>query len=253
MLKQLSFPLLVSFLWIGRSAAQTRAPQPPPVVPAGLVIVANGSGDFRTVSKNLSEAIRETKAPLCMDTFVWSHGYGRYVLDHVDHCNQLREGRRLAERVVAYRWACPRRPIYLIGHSAGCAVVLAALEALPPGYVDRAVLLAPSVSPDYDLRPALRSVNGSLEVFYSRRDRVILDVSMRVVGTADGYWGPAAGNTGFRPVVCSGPDALLYGKLRQHSWDACVEWTGHNGGHYGSNKSGFLKAYVLPLLTSPAR
>ena len=46
------------------------------------------------------------------------------------------------------------------------------------------------------------------------------------------------------------PDAVLYGKLRQHPWDPVVAWSGHGGGHYGSNQAGFLRAYVLPLLVA---
>jgi pimeloyl-ACP methyl ester carboxylesterase len=256
MLKHLSFPLLMSFLWIGPSAAQGRPSLPPP--PAlraqpGIVIVANGSGDFRTISTRLGQLIQEEKLPLCLETFVWSHGLGRFISDHTNHKNQLLEGRRLAEKVVAYRKACPCRPVYLIGHSAGCAVVLAAVEALPPGYVERVILLAPSVSLEYDLRPALRSVGSTVEVFYSRRDVFTLGLCMRLVGTADRKWSRAAGNCGFKPVVGSPEDACLYGKLRQHSWDACVEWTGNHGGHYGTNRSCFLKAYVVPLLLSPCR
>src|SRR5262249_37529914 len=128
------------------------------------------------------------------------------------------------------------------------AVVLAAVEALPPGYVDRLILLAPSVSVDYDLRPALRSVSGTVEVFHSCRDGLVLGVCMRLVGTADHKWSGAAGRHGFRPLVCTPDDAALYTKLRQHSWDPCVEWTGNCGGHYGNHERCFLKAYVLPLL-----
>ena len=56
------------------------------------------------------------------------------------------EGLRLAARVTEYRGLFPDRRLYLIGHSTGCAVVLAAAERLPPDGVDRIVLLSPSVS-----------------------------------------------------------------------------------------------------------
>ena len=88
----------------------------------------------------------QDQAPLELVTFVWSHGFGHYVSDHVDHVNQVEQGRRLAGYVAAARADCPGRAIYLVGHSAGCAVVLAAAEALPPGGVERIVLLAPSVA-----------------------------------------------------------------------------------------------------------
>jgi pimeloyl-ACP methyl ester carboxylesterase len=216
-----------------------------------VVFVANGSGDFRTVSANLGEVVAEISPPLQVETFVWSHGYGRYVTDHVDHANHLRCGRRLADQVAAYRQAYPERRIYLIGHSAGCAVVLAAAEALPPDSVDRIVLLAPSVCVCYDLRPALRSARRGIDVFHSGADTVILGLGMRIVGTAEHGCRTAAGQCGFTPILSCPADALLYSRLRQHPWDPVVQWSGNDGGHYGSNRPGFLRAYVLPLLADP--
>jgi pimeloyl-ACP methyl ester carboxylesterase len=213
-----------------------------------VVFVVNGSGDFRTVSENLCQAVAEAAAPLQVETFVWSHGYGRYVLDHLDHANHLAQGRRLATQVVAYSQACPGRRVYLVGHSAGCAVVLAAAEVLPPGGVDRIVLLAPSVCTAYDLRPALRAARCGIDVFYSSRDRLVLGLGVGIVGTAEHACRTAAGQYGFTPVLASPADAALYGQLRQHPWDPVVQWSGNDGGHYGSNQADFLRAYVLPLL-----
>ena len=216
-------------------------------VAQGVVIVCDGSGDFRTLSTGMARAVAEARLPLYVETFVWSHGYGRYVIDHADHRNHLAMGRLLAERVLAWRRTYPGLKIYLAGHSAGNAVVLAAAERLPPDTVDRIVLLAPSVCPDYDLRAALASSRDGIDAFTSDHDRVVLDFAMRVVGTADRRWGPAAGRVGFRPVVCTPADAALYTRLSQHSWDPAMRWTGHDGGHYGNNRCGFLSAYVLPL------
>ena len=225
-------------------------PVPPAPHPVGVVFVANGSGDFRTVTRGLIQAVTETAAPLQIETCVWSRGYGRYVLDHVDHANHLNHAYPLAVQVAAYRRACPNRRIYLIGHSAGCAVVLAAAEMLPPDSVDRIILLAPSVCETYDLRPALHTARCGIDVFYSSKDRVILGVGMRIFGTADRRCRTAAGRYGFTPILACPADAALYGRLRQHPWDPVVEWTGHRGGHYGNNEAAFLRAYVVPLLLS---
>jgi pimeloyl-ACP methyl ester carboxylesterase len=216
-----------------------------------VVFVANGSGGVRTLSTNLSQAVAEAAAPLQIETVLWSHGDGRYLVDHTDHANHLAQGRRLAAQVVAYRQAYPGRRVFLLGYSSGSAVVLPAAEVLPPDSVDRIVLLAPSVCATYDLRPALRSARCGIDVFHSSRDRLVLGLGMRVIGTADRGCRTAAGQYGFTPVVAGPADAALYGKLRQHPWDPVVEWSGNTGGHYGSNQAGFLRAYVLPLLESP--
>ena len=60
-----------------------------------------------------------------------------------------------------------------------------------------------------------------------------------------------AGRVGFSPPCPSAADTVLYARLRQHAWDPSVEWTGNNGGHYGSHHPQFMRAYVLPLLAVP--
>jgi pimeloyl-ACP methyl ester carboxylesterase len=195
----------------------------------------------------LTEVIAEQRVPLQIETVLWSHGFGRYATDHIDHANQLAAGQHLADQVVAYRQAYPGRKVHLIGHSAGCAVVLAAAERLPPNSVDRLILLAPSVCTSYDLRPALRGARA-IDVFYSEEDRWILGLCMTIVGTADHGCRTAAGRYGFIPIVECPGDGELYARLRQHPWHAAVQWSGHDGGHYGNNRSDFLRAYVLPLL-----
>jgi hypothetical protein len=128
-------------------------------------------------------------------------------------------------------------------------VVLAAAEVLPPASVERIVLLAPSVSAGYDLRPALACARCGIDSFCSRRDVFLLGAGVTLAGTADRRWDPAAGRVGFRPVLVYPDDAQLYTKLREHSWDPRVAWTGDQGLHYGSNREEFARAYLLPLLT----
>jgi pimeloyl-ACP methyl ester carboxylesterase len=222
-------------------------PLPPTVPPRAVVFVANGAGDFRTITASLSEVVAERRVPLPVETVTWSRGSGRYVADQIDHANHLAEGRRLACQVADYRQACPDRKVYLIGYSAGCAVILAATEQLPPDSVERLILLAPSVCVCYDLRPALRGARG-IDVFYSAEDRWVLGAGTLIVGSSDRGCRTAAGQYGFKPVVESVGDGELYAKLRQHPWEPGVQWTGNDGGHYGYNRTDFLGAYVLPLL-----
>lgn len=242
----------LSLLLLAAGCASGRQIVPPCgcVAPnADVVFVADGSGDFRTTSKMLCEAVRACHAPLSIETFVWSHGYGRMLVDHVDHCNHLEEGRRLASLVIAARQSCPERRIYLVGHSSGSAVVLAAAETVPPGSIERIVLLAPAVACDYDLRPSLRFVRQGIDVFISRRDIGPLGVGTAVAGTSDRRWSAASGRVGFAPILTCPGDELLYAKLRTHPWDRCVVWTGNRGSHYGTLEPDFVRAYVLPLLS----
>jgi pimeloyl-ACP methyl ester carboxylesterase len=236
----------------------TRQPVPPCgcVAPnADVAFVADGSGDFRTTSRVLCETVNACKAPLRIETFVWSHGYSRMLIDHVDHCNHLEEGRRLATYIAAASIAGPgtaayecQRGVYLVGHSSGCAVVLAAAEASPPGSIERIVLLAPAVAHDYDLRPALRSTRQGIDAFISRRDVGALALGTGIAGTADRRLAAASGRVGFTPILTCPGNEQLYAKLRVHPWDPSVAWTGNRGSHYGTLEPDFIRAYVLPLL-----
>ena len=219
-----------------------------PASQRGVVFSADGAGGFEATSAALQETVAQVGLPLLVEPVDWSHGFGRVLADQMDLDHARCEGQRLAARIIALRVQRPDHDVYLVGHSAGCTVVLSAAENLPADAVKRIVLLAPSVSADYDLRRALRSSRNGIDVFFSGRDYYYLGIGVALTGTADRRWtSPAAGRTGFRPLVENCCDAALYQKLHQHGWDPCVEWTGNRGGHYDGYKTDYLRSYVLPL------
>ncbi|MFO0810459.1 MAG: alpha/beta hydrolase [Gemmataceae bacterium] len=230
-----------------RGVFGTRPPAADPLVARHIALVADGAGDYRACSRELRRAARDDGWPLDVNTFVWSHGYMRNLADHTDHANIRARAHELAAQVTDLQRARPDMPVSLVGHSTGSAVVLAAAEELPAGSLDRIVLLAPAVSYDYDLRPALKSVRGGINVFYSREDRFWLGVVPVVLGTADDRMeSRAAGRVGFKPEVQPGEE-ILYSKLTQYEWNPTVEQVGNDGGHFGAYAQGHLKMFVLPL------
>ena len=125
-------------------------------------------------------------------------------------------------------------------------------EPLPPDSVEGIILLAPSVSAGYDIRPALRCSRRGVEVFHSRRDFSHLTVAMFVLGTSDRKRGSVAGKVGFRlPETASAEDASLYSRLHQHAWHEGLLSTGHDGGHFGTYQPDFMRSFVLPLIVPP--
>ena len=218
----------------------------PPNVPVGAVVFcADGAGGFGGTTAALRQNLGPS-SPVRVEEFDWSHGKWRMLSDHLDRGNIAEQGRRLARAVQAQKKSRPDVPVYLVGHSAGSAVVLVAAESVPAGAVDRVVLLAPSVSSSYDLRPALSRTR--VDAFISRSDWWILGVNMRLFGTTDGRWTTTSGRVGFRPVGTAPCDVALYARLRQHAWEPSMAATGNEGGHYGSFEAGYLRAYVLPLM-----
>jgi len=249
--KPLLILVLTSLAACGCATSRQQQSFTPRILPGqkGVVISVDGAGGFDALTNSLRKAVDADGLPLAVAQFDWSHGYYRILSDQMDYCHARRQGERLACEVLAMRQQCPAGRIDLVAHSAGCHVVLAATEFLPANTVDRVVLLAPSVSADYDIRPALATSRCGVDVFYSERDVTFLALGMVLFGTADRCWTTdAAGRVGFRAVAVCPQDAVLYSRLRQHRWDPCVAWTGNGGGHYGSYRVNFLRAYVLPLL-----
>ncbi len=220
----------------------------PPRAARAVVFAVDGAGGFDEVAPRLDKAVAEAGLPLGVRHFRWTHGYGRVIADQVYFSHVLRQGKKLADAIWRCQEESPGLPISLVGHSAGCAVILAAAEHLPHGTLDRIVLLSPAVSARYDLRPALACARRGIDAFYSARDWVWLGIGVFLIGTTDRRWGPAAGRVGFRPSVQGPADKILFSGLRQHAWSPELSWTGHTGGHDGSHQPRFLREFVVPLL-----
>ncbi|MBY0525991.1 MAG: lysophospholipase [Gemmataceae bacterium] len=221
--------------------------QSPPGPSRGTIYAVNGAGSFQGSSAALCKVVGEERLPYTVEVVPWSHGAGRFLADQMDYDHARAEGRQLAEKIAAYKQRNPCGQVFIVAHSAGSAVALSAAESLPPGSIDRIVLLAAAVSADYDLRPALRCCRCGIDNFYSDRDRYYLGIGAGIVGTTDREWTAPAGRVGFRPVIATADDECLYRKLHQHPWDSSQSWTGHTGGHTGSYRPEFMRAYVLPL------
>ncbi|HZT82510.1 MAG TPA: alpha/beta fold hydrolase [Gemmataceae bacterium] len=215
------------------------APLPPCL---GVVFVADGAGDFRACSAHLRQAVEEAGCPLEVRTFVWSHGHRHNLSDQIDRRHAQDRGCCLAGAVAAELTEHPSRPVYLVGHSAGCAVVLAAAAQLPPGSVERMVLLAPSVRADGDLGPAARTSRSGIDVFCSRKDWVCRAVVPILEALLHLEWPAVSGCEGF--PACDG--------VRHHWWHPGLKPFGHDGSHCGAYQPAHLRAFVLPLLTAPA-
>ncbi|OAI42278.1 hypothetical protein AYO40_00095 [Planctomycetaceae bacterium SCGC AG-212-D15] len=215
----------------------------------GIVFVADGAGGFEGTSDRLREVVAEQRLPLQIETVDWTHGYLRAFADHMDFEHAVSEAKFLAGDIATLLRRERPPAIYLVAHSAGAGVILPTVQYLPPNSIERVILLAPAVSADYDIRPALRCARGGVEVFYSDRDRFILGFGTSVFGTTDRRRdSPAAGRVGFRTPVLSPEEQGLLSRLHHHPWDPSMIYAGNRGGHYGSYEPEFLRAYILPLL-----
>ena len=233
---------------VGPDRPATRAARPAPDRAVAVVFCADGAGGLGETTDTLAHVIAEERVPLRVEKVEWSHGEGRFLLDHLDRRNLQIKGEGLAREARQWQTRYPGSRICFVGQSAGCAVLLLAAEAMPADSVDRVVLLAPSVSSSYDLRPALRATREGIDVFYSERDWFVLGLGMAFSGTTDGQLPPVAGRVGFRHIAANTSDEALYARLRQYPWGPEVEQTGRTGGHYGALEDGHVRARILPML-----
>lgn len=222
--------------------------------PRPLVWVLDGAGDLKGSSTALTQSNSLAGNPVELAVFPWSHGHRRLLMDQIDMPHARLQGAKLAQAILERKAQEPGRRVVVVGHSAGCAVVLTACDILPMDAVDRVILLAPSVSTGYDIRPTLWSAKEGVDVFCSTKDWVALGFVVRVVGTMDKFWsGAAAGRWGFQPKASGGLAELEASRLRQHFWSPELAWTGHLGGHHGVHAPGFVQAYLLPLMVGPVQ
>jgi pimeloyl-ACP methyl ester carboxylesterase len=239
--------LLVAIVLLGHLGS-LRAQPKPPCCTEDIAFVCDGAGNYQFTSKQFRGVVASTNAPLRVETFKWSHGNKKILPDQTDCEHARQQGKLLADLVLAYHLEHPAAKIHLIGHSAGSMVVLCATEHLPPETLDTIVLLLPSVSSDYDIRPALRSVKGTMEVHYSGHDWFYLGICTFFVGCADQQPGDASGRVGFKLIVESPEDAALLPRLAQHPWQPSYRLLGNQGGHYGAYQPEYVKTQILPVL-----
>ena len=162
----------------------------------------------------------------------------------------------MVAKILRYQQAHPGRPVHLIGYSGGGGIAVWALEELPAGTkVASAILLAPTLSFNYRLGPALNHTERGIQNFYSPWDVPILMTACSIVGTTDGRHRFPGGAVGFHPRWWSSSEEqrIHATQVHQHPYSfATMLMQGHPGGHYGWVRQGFVAAHVAPLLLSTA-
>lgn len=148
----------------------------------------------------------------------------------------------------------PHPRIVITAHSGGARVALLAIESLAADadnqpeqesssitrapIVEQLWLIAPALDPNYDLTPALDYL-ARLVTIQSSSDSFILGLGTSVFGTADNYYGNAAGKVGF-----STEDPRLEVWQYEKSWRA----NGATSGHLGALSQEFARKIVGPSI-----
>ncbi len=212
-----------------------------------VIFTIDGVGGFNLATTAMMLAFKLAGLPHKIEQIYWSHGFGRWLIDLQDKERIEEKAIELADKIKS-KWHAGAE-VCIVAKSAGCAIALQALAMVPAESVRRVVLLAPAVSPDYRLAPALRAVREKLFAYWSPNDAFILGLGTTVFGTADGAHRRSAGMIGFNPPVAADSETLsLYQKLQQIKWRPSMLMALNFGDHQGSVTVPFLQSHVVPLL-----
>lgn len=169
----------------------------------GLVVILPGIEGKGLSSESIRQGLRDGEVQMRIETFEWGvplPGVGM-AINQMDVARNREQADKLALRIYEYQRAFPDRPVFLVGHSGGSGVAVFALEALaklrdtePAG---GAILIASSLSAEYDLIPALRQTRYGIVTVSNPFDLAALGLGTAALGNVDGTRTAAAGRTGF--------------------------------------------------------
>lgn len=242
---------LLCCLTLGMVGCSIRDLQTPERMARGLVIILPGIEGRSWHNLNIARGLDDGGLKTGIEILDWGTPIpGGMLINLADHKRNRREAQKVTDRILTYRRHHPGRCIHLIGHSGGGGLALMAVEALPRDVqVTSVILLAPAVSPEYDLRRALRRSRFGIFNYHSRRDSAFLVVGTSLFGTVDRRWGPSAGAVEFKRLQFpDSKDNALYARLHQVSWRPRMRKYGHHGGHLGWTKRRFVSHEIAPLL-----
>ena len=215
----------------------------------GYTIILPGLLGEQGWDRSVASTIQNSSYPGAVEVYDWTHGpllLGWNMFDS-------RQVKQVSSRIMTYQERYPGRPVYLIGHSAGCKIAVQTLESMPTGRrIEKVVLLAPGISNQYDLRPAMSHTRSGICAFTSALDFPISVPLTGFRGLADGEFRLPAAAFGFRP-----PKDLTADEVRQYEmlldqrrYSAEMLGTGHLGGHFGWTSPTFVAEHVVPRILS---
>ncbi len=219
----------------------------------GAVFLLPGIEGQSAWTRDVAIGLEDGGVSSAIEIYDWTTGLpGGFLFNLMDIERNRRQAKLLVDHIIAYQDEHPGRPVHVIGYSGGGGVAVLAVEALPPEHpIDMLLLVAPALTPEYNLTAALRNTRMGVCNFYSTRDTVILGIGTSTFGTIDRAFGVSAGKVGFRtPGVLEESDRLLYdSRLRQVGWSPRIQKKyGVSGSHLSWLSRRFACGYLAELI-----
>ena len=146
----------------------------------------------------------------------------------------------IAAEIADWRRAHQGTPFYLVGYSGGGGMATLVTAALPADVsIDRLVLIAPAIAPDYPIVTAVVPHVREFVVNYASERDLQVGWGTRTFGTIDRKNTVSAGAIGF---------AAQDERLLQYRWSAADVPFGHAGNHLAYLNPRWQAAKLLPAL-----
>ncbi|MBL8880127.1 MAG: hypothetical protein JNG88_13495 [Phycisphaerales bacterium] len=228
-----------------------RPPTPTPQqLDHGLIVLFPGIEGGPWQVEGPTRAFRAAGVKSAIIAHDWKR-FARTLANLIDYENNRKAAGRRAAEITKYALDHPGRPIDLVGYSGGGGLAIFVVEALPDDprvRVRNVVLAQAAISPGYDLRPALRHMDGVIVNLYSRLDKAVLGLGTELFGTMDRVHSRSVGEIGF-DIDRAAPDDALRARVIQRGWSPDDETLGHNGGHLDIVARAWNRVVIAPYLT----
>lgn len=156
------------------------------------------------------------------------------------HERNVATAEAIAAEIAEWRRAHPDAPFYLVGYSGGGGMATLITAALPDDVaIDRLVLVAPAISPDYPLEAEVLPHVREYVVNYASERDLQVGWGTRTFGTIDRKNTDSAGAIGF---------AEANERLLEYRWSTADEPFGHSGNHLAYLSGRWQAAKLLPVL-----
>jgi pimeloyl-ACP methyl ester carboxylesterase len=210
----------------------------------GITFYCPGAGNLDMGDAGIRKGLEAAGYRGQIASVMWTLAFNP-AIDQAVRINAKLGAERLARSIEEFSDKFPDRDVNLIGLSAGTGVAIWALEELKPGYrVKNVVLLASSLSHDYDVGKAAKCVEGKIYNYYSPKD-VVLNTFMLPFGTIDGKLGEkAAGAVGLK-------SAGGRGRVVNIRWRPDFGDLGYTGGHTDGTSPAFVRHEIAKYIVTP--
>ncbi|MCA8988088.1 MAG: DUF726 domain-containing protein [Planctomycetaceae bacterium] len=216
----------------------------------GLVVILSGIEGPGVLSRSLVQGLIDAQVSHAIRIVNWTAAVRPAVINLWRYEKNRQKAAEIAQGLMDYQQRFPGRPITLIGHSGGAAMIPFVLEELPErNVVQNAIMIAPALSPIYDLTSALVKVKEKIHHFYSWRDLYFLGFGTLTMGTLDRRFCLSAGRGGFLVPAEDQDAAAVYSeKLNEVPYRQSMMRDWHYGGHLSCMNRVFIERNVAPII-----